>query len=114
MVNERWHSADFSVCEMWCVVCVYYTFIHVEFVGSKRPFNVTVSSACGDNEPVILITGIFNVFDTCGVPDGVRAIFKSVRCIYALINIAKFVGFTDRSKCDLYICRNVGIENGKQ
>lgn len=55
------------------------TFIHDEFVGSKRPLNVTVSSMCGDNDPVILITGIFNVFDACGEPDGVRAICKSVR-----------------------------------
>lgn len=58
-----------------------FTFIHDEFVGSRRPLKVTVSSECGDNEPVILITGIFNVLDDCGVPDGVRAICKSVRCM---------------------------------
>lgn len=79
------------------------TFIHDEFVGSRRPLKVTVSSECGDSEPVILITGIFNVFDDCGVPDGVRAICKSVRCIYELMSIARFVGFTARSKWDLYI-----------
>lgn len=56
------------------------TFIHDELVGSRRPLRVTVSSACGDNDPVILMTGIFNVFDdACGEPDGVRAMFKSVR-----------------------------------
>lgn len=80
------------------------TFIHDEFVGSRRPLNVTVSSECGDSDPVILITGIFSVFDDCGVPDGVRAICKSVRCMYELMSMARFVGFTERSKCDLYIC----------
>lgn len=50
------------------------------------------------------MTGIFNVAAACGVPDGVRAICKSVRWIYELISMAKFVGLTDRSKCDLYIC----------
>lgn len=84
----------------WNFMC---TFIHDEFVGSRRPLNVTVSSECGDSDPVILITGIFSVFDDCGVPDGVRAICKSVRCIYELMSMARFVGFTERSKCDLYI-----------
>lgn len=76
----------------------HVTFIHEEFVGSRRPLKVTVSSEWGDKEPVILITGIFNVFDDCGVPDGVRAIFKSVRCTYELMSMARLVGFTSRSK----------------
>lgn len=37
------------------------TFIQLVFVGSKRPLNVTVSSMCGDNDPVMFNTGILSV-----------------------------------------------------
>ena len=37
------------------------TFIQLHFVGSKRPLNVTVSSMCGDNEPVMFKTGVLSV-----------------------------------------------------
>lgn len=74
------------------------TFIHEEFVGLSRPLKVTVSSECGDKDPVILRTGIFNVFGDCEPLDGVRAMSRSVRCIYALMSIARLVGLTARSK----------------
>jgi hypothetical protein len=37
------------------------TFIQLVFVGSKRPLNVTVSSICGDKDPVMFRTGILRV-----------------------------------------------------
>lgn len=47
---------------------------------------------------------IFHFVPVCGDPDGVLAIFKSVRFMYASMNIAKFVGFIDRSNWVLYNC----------
>lgn len=39
--------------------CAITTFIQFVLFGSRRPLNVTVSSMCGDNAPVIFKTGIF-------------------------------------------------------
>ncbi|KAI8425056.1 hypothetical protein MSG28_006924 [Choristoneura fumiferana] len=40
--------------------------------GSKRPLNVTVSSTCGDNEPVMFRTGTLIVFVSRPIPKSVR------------------------------------------
>lgn len=101
-------QSEICVCERkemlsdLIVVSDMPTFIHDEFSGFSRPLRVTVSSTCGDSEPVTLITGILSVAWACGEPDGVRAICKSVRWMYELMSMAKLVGLTARSKCDLY------------